>query len=56
MTESCPNNHDPDRIEIRPNKTRVCTACRDHYCSNTRRYNPATKTRKVTNTHDAHRD
>jgi hypothetical protein len=27
---SCPNNHDPDRIEIR-NGRRICTACRDMY-------------------------
>lgn len=27
----CPNNHDPDRMTVRPDGTRVCGACRDAY-------------------------
>lgn len=34
----CIHNHDPARLEYRPDGTRVCGACRDHYASRRRRY------------------
>lgn len=27
----CPNGHSPDRLEVRPNGSRVCGACRNVY-------------------------
>ncbi len=44
----CPNNHDSDRIEARPDGTRVCGACREHYGSRRRRHGRAVRAHSTT--------
>lgn len=36
--EMCVNDHDPARVEVRPDGRRVCTACRDLYAARQRRH------------------
>lgn len=47
----CINNHDPDRMEVRPDGSRICAACRAMYMGRknaARRVNQSKRARRAT--------